>query len=154
MYIFLKPEIRTACNVLAKELPGDLFELTVAQPPAAKGQLPQIEPPRIDLGPYSSVVVASPVWAANLVPAVRAFLKNNPLGGRKVIILTTTNAAMPENFQEKHKKLVEDAGGSVAGYYQLVMMEEKDGKPVPREKADIQKETAVVVEGIMKLMQK
>ena len=70
---------RTACNVLAKELPGDLFELTVAQPPAAKGELPVIEPAQIDLNSYSLVVVASPVWAANLVPAVQAFLKNNSL---------------------------------------------------------------------------
>ena len=141
---------RLVCEVLAKELPADLFELKIAKPPAAKGQLPQIEPSRIDLGPYSCVVVASPVWAANLVPAVRAFLKNNSLAEKKIVVLTTTNAAMPEHFQEKHKKLVADAGGSVAGYYQLVMMEEKDGKPVPREKADIQKDTTAIVAEIIK----
>jgi hypothetical protein len=94
--------------------------------------------------------VASPVYAANLVPAVRAFLKNNPLGGRKVIVLTTTNAAMPDKYQEKHKKLVADAGGNVAGYYQVVMMEKQDGKPVPRSQGEIQKYMTAIAAAIMK----
>ena len=57
---------------------------------------------------------------------------------------------MPEQFQEKHKKLVADAGGNVVGYYQLVMMEKKDEKPVPRAEADIQKDTTAIVAEIMK----
>lgn len=145
---------RQACEVLAKTFPANLVELKVAQKPAAKGELPIIDPDRVDLKPYSSIIVASPVYAANLVPAVRAFLKNNPLGGRKVIVLTTTNLAMPKNFQEKHKKLVIDAGGSVVGYYQLVMMEKKDDTPVPRPEAEIQKDTTAIVEEIREVIQK
>ena len=136
--------------MLAKAIPADIFELKLTKPPAAKDQLPEIEPAQIDLKPYSSVVIASPVWAAKLVPAVRAFLKNNPLGGKKLVVLATTNAAMPENFQKKHKKLVTDAGGTVVGYYQLVMMEKKDENPVPRPEADIQKDTRVMVAEIMR----
>ena len=84
LYIFPKPGIHAQpVKCWQKQSPADLFELKIAKPPAAKGQLPEIEPARIDLKPYSSVVVASPVWAANLVPAVRAFLKNNSLGGKK-----------------------------------------------------------------------
>ena len=141
---------KQACETLAKAIPSDLFELKVAQKPAAKGELPVIEPARIDLKSYSSVIVASPVWAANLVPAVRAFLKNNPLGGKNVFMLTTTNAAMPEQFQKKHKKLVLDAGGTVAGYYQVVMMDKKDGEPVPRLQSDIQKDMTAIATAIMK----
>jgi flavodoxin len=141
---------RQACEVLAKTFPANLVELKVAQKPAAKGELPVIDPDRVDLKPYSSIIVASPVWGANLVPAVRAFLKNNPLGGRKVIVLTTTNLAMPDKFQEKHKKLVIDAGGTVSGYYQVVMMEKKDGKPVPRPQDDIQKDMTAIAAAIMK----
>ena len=145
---------RQACELLAKAISADLFELKVAKAPAAKGQLPEIEPAQIDLKPYSFVIVASPVWAANLVPAVRAFLKNNALGGKNVVVLTTTNAAMPEQFQQKHKKFVGDAGGIIAGYYQLVMMEKKDDTPVPRAEAAIKKDTATVVEEIMKVIKK
>lgn len=132
---------RTACEVVASELGADVFELKVVKPPAAKGQLPEIEPAAIDLSPYSFMVVASPVWAANLVPAVRAFLKGSRLEGKTVAVLTTANVEMTEQFQAQHKQLVMDAGGNVAGYYQIVMMEQKEGKPVPRAKADIQKET-------------
>jgi len=145
---------RQACEVLAETFPVDLFELKVVQKPAAKGALPVIDPARIDLKPYSVVIVASPVWAANLVPAVRAFLKNNALGGKNVVVLTTTNAAMPEQFQQKHKQLVTDAGGTLAGYYQLVMLEKKDDPPVPRAEAAIKKDTAAVVEEIRKVIQK
>jgi flavodoxin len=135
---------RQACEVLAKTFPANLVELKVAQKPAAKGELPIIDPDRVDLNPYSSIIVASPVWAANLVPAVRAFLTNNPLGGRKVIMLTTTNAAMPDKFQQKHKKLIADAGGNVAGYYQLVMMKKEEGKVVPRAQDEIKKDMAAI----------
>jgi flavodoxin len=145
---------RTACETVAQEFSADMVELKVTKPPAAKGQLPEIDPKRIDLNPYSSVIVASPVWAANLVPAVRAFLRDNSLGGRKSIILITTNTAMPEQFQEKHKKLVADAGGNVVGYYQLVMMEQKDGKPAPRKAVDIQKDTKSIASEILKGLSK
>ena len=44
---------RTACEVVAKELSADIFELKVVKPPAGQGQLPEIEPARIDLATYS-----------------------------------------------------------------------------------------------------
>lgn len=142
---------RLACEVLAKELSADVFELKVVKPPSAKGELPLIEPAQVDLNSYSFVIVASPVWAANLVPAVRVFLKNNSLGNKKVAVLTTTNAAMPENFQEKHKKLVKDAGGNVAGYYQITVMDaQQNGKGVPRSKDDIQKDAMAIAVEIRK----
>lgn len=143
---------RTACEVVAKELSADIFELKIVKPPAAKGQVPEIEPARIDLVPYSSVIVASPIWAANLVPAVRAFFINNPLGGRKVVLLTTTNVLMPEEFQHKHKQLVADAGGNPAGYYQVAVQEKKDGKDVARTQADIQKDATAIAGEIRKLL--
>lgn len=143
---------RQACQTLAKTFPADLVELKIVQKPAAKGDLPVIDPARVDLTSYSSVIVASPVWAANLVPAVQSFLKNNALGDGKVIVLTTTNVSMPEKFQEKHKKLIVDAGGIVAGYYQVVMMEKKDRKPQPRPQADIQKDMASIAVEIKKLL--
>jgi flavodoxin len=128
---------RAVCEVVAKELSADVFELKIVKPPAAKGQLPEIEPARIDLSHYAVVVVASPIWAAKLVPAVQEFLKNNPLGGRKAVLLTTTNVPMPEEFQNKHKQLVADAGGKLAGYYQVVVQEQKDGKAVARTRDEI-----------------
>ncbi|MBM4312264.1 MAG: hypothetical protein FJ119_15150 [Deltaproteobacteria bacterium] len=143
---------RAACEVLAKELSADIFELKVAKPPAAKGQLPEIEPSWIDLSPYSFIVVASPIWAANLVSAVQAFLKNNPLEGRKAVILTTTNVPMPEEFQNKHKQLVADAGGNLAGYYQVVVQEQKEGKAVARTQDDIRSDAKAIAGGIKTLM--
>jgi hypothetical protein len=141
---------RTVCEVLAKELSADIFELKIAKPPAAQGQLPEIEPARIGLTPYSSVVVASPVWAAKLVPAIRVFLKNNPLGGRKAVLLTTANVPMPEEFQNKHKQLVAEAGGNLAGYYQVAVQEKKDGKDVARTQSDIRTDAAVIAAEIKK----
>jgi hypothetical protein len=143
---------RTACEVLAKELSADIFELKIDKPPAAKGQLPEIEPARIDLAPYSSVIVASPIWAANLVPAVRAFFINNPLSGRKAVLLTTTNVAMPEELLHKHKQLVADAGGNLAGYYQVAVQEKKDGKDIARSQADIQKDATSIAGEIRELL--
>jgi flavodoxin len=143
---------RTACEIVAKKLSADVFELKIAKPPAAKGQLPVIEPATIDLDPYSFIVVASPIWAGKLVPAVQAFLKNNSLEGRRVAVLTTTNLAMPEQFHEKSKKFVTDAGGMVAGYYQVAVQKKQGDKSVARSAADIQKDTAIVADGIRSLV--
>ena len=84
------------------------------------------------------------------MPAVRAFLKNNPLEGRKAALLTTTNVPMPDEFQNKHKQLVADAGGNLAGYYQVVVQEKKDGKDVARTQTDIQKDATVIAAEIKK----
>ena len=59
---------------------------------------------------------------------------------------------MPEKFQIKYKKLVAEARGGVVAYYQLVMMEKKDGKAAPRPQEKKQKDTAAIavkIKGVM-----
>ena len=64
---------RSVCEVLGREIPADLIELKVVKESAAKGELPVVEPGRVDLKPYRLVVVASPVWMGTLFRRFRHF---------------------------------------------------------------------------------
>lgn len=146
---------RSVCEVLGREIPADLIELKVVKESAAKGELPVVEPGRVDLKPYRLIVVASPVWMGNLVPAVQAFLNDNRLGSLQVAVVTTANVPMPAEFQAKHKNLVTEAGGVVSGYYQVAVQEKKEGKGgkgVPRTKEALRNDAKDIAAEIMKIM--
>jgi len=57
------------------------------------------------------------------VPVIKAFLQNNKLNRKKVVILTTTNVPMPDQFTAGNKNLVKNAGGNVLAYYQVAVQE-------------------------------
>ena len=97
----------------------------------------EIDPKTVNLSAYSSIILGSPIWMGTLSPAMKKFVSLNKLTGKKVGILTTTNAAENEKQREKSKNLVEQAGGKVLGYYQVLVMEEKDGIKVERSKEQI-----------------
>jgi hypothetical protein len=50
-------------------------------------------------------------------------LKNNKLNRKKVVIITTTNVPMPDQFTAGNKNLVKNAGGNVLAYYQVAVQE-------------------------------
>ena len=91
-----------------------------------------IDPQTVNISKYSYLILGSPIWMGTLSPAIRKFLSLNKFEGKKVAIFTTTNAHENEKMQEKNKNLVKQSDGEVIGYYQVLAMEEKDGKKVER----------------------
>jgi flavodoxin len=129
---------KTVCETLQKALGADIIEVKDAsQGKTKKGELPVIEPKSIDLTKYSSVILGSPIWGVKIAPAVQAVLKNNDFKGKKVVLFTTANVQIPEQFHGKSKAFVEQAGGTVVGYYQVVVADNVDKKMVPRKKDQI-----------------
>jgi flavodoxin len=126
---------KVVCEALQKSLGADILEVKNASlDKPKKGELPAIEPKSIDLTKYSSIILGSPVWAAQVVPAIKAVLKNNDFKGKKVAFFTTTNVSIPEEFRGKSKALVQQAGGIVVGYYEVIVADIIDKKAVPRKK--------------------
>jgi len=66
------------------------------------------------------------------------------------VIYTTTNAYEKEKYKEKSRNLVRKAGGDVVGYYQVLALEEIDGKEVERTKEQIVEDTLKLVPEIKK----
>ena len=50
------------------------------------------EPARIDLSPYSEIILISPVWSFKLSVATRTFMHNHQLEGKNVLLFTTASA--------------------------------------------------------------
>ena len=69
-----------------------------------------IDPEHPDLSAGTSIILASPLWAGKLAPAIRTLIARNKFDGKKIIIFTTGNAILDEKNQEKNKAGVTAAG--------------------------------------------
>lgn len=144
---------KAVCESLQKALGADIIEVKdISQGKTKKGELPAIEPKSIDLTNYSSVIIGSPIWGAQIAPAIKAVFKNNNFKGKKVALFTTTNVAIPDQFCEKSKELVRQAGGTVVGYYQIIVQDKVNDKMVPRPKEQILADTQKIVPELQKVL--
>jgi len=96
-----------------------------------------IEPEHPDLSSSSNIILASPLWAGKLAPAIRTLIARNKFDNKKVIIFTTGNAILDEANQEKNKALVIASGGQVVGYLQVAVQEKVNDKKVDRPKDQV-----------------
>ena len=69
-----------------------------------------------DISGYDTLFLGSPVWAFNIVPAVRGLLKTVPLAGKNVFIFVTHGGG-PGKAMKEFADAVEGRGGKVIGVY-------------------------------------
>jgi flavodoxin len=50
-----------------------------------------IEPEKIDLSPYTHIIIATPIWEWKLSPAMHTFIEAHNFAGKKILLLTTAN---------------------------------------------------------------
>jgi flavodoxin len=157
LYHSLTGNTKACCEVLQKELFTDIIEIKDLTNRSGKwgffktaigslfGNHTKIEPENPDMSSYPYIIIASPIWTGKLSMATRTLIDKNSFEGKKVIIFTTTNAFEKEKYKEKSKNLVRKAGGDVVGYFQVVAMEEVDGKKVERGIEPMLKDTLTFV---------
>jgi len=63
-----------------------------------------IEPAKIDLSPYTHIIIATPIWEWKLSPAMHTFIEAHNFNGKKILLLTTANIRM-----DKYEKYGDDA---------------------------------------------
>jgi flavodoxin len=152
---------RVACEAIQKSLGAAAVELKdVKNPPEnlkmEKDVKPKwvldtvIEPKSADLSSSNCVILGSPVWAATLAPAMRKFIELNRFDGKKVILVTTTNASLNEAQRQNIKSLVTAKGGKVAGYYEILAQDKVQEKKVEKTKEQIKAEAAKIAPEISK----
>jgi flavodoxin len=110
-----------------------------------------IEPEHPDLSSCSNIILASPLWAGKLSPAIRTLIARNKFDNKKVIIFTTGNAILDQANQEKNKALVKTSGGQVVGYMQVAVQEKINDKKVDRPKDQVLADTVKLVPEIKKV---
>lgn len=151
---------KVACEAIQKSLGAAAVELKdVKNPPEnlkmEKDAPPkwvldtEIEPKSADLSSCNCVILGSPVWAATLAPAMRKFIGLNRFDGKKVLLVTTTNASLNEEQRQHIKSLVTAKGGQVAGYYEI-LAQDKVQEKVEKTKEQIKAEAVKIAPEISK----
>ena len=137
---------RMTCEALQKELNAQLVEIKDLTDRSGSwggftGMLNTlfnmetgIEPEHPDLSSSSNIILASPLWAGKLAPAIRTLIARNKFDNKKVIIFTTGNAILDEANQKKNKARVIASGGQVVDYLQVAVQEKVNDKKVDRPK--------------------
>jgi len=151
---------KAACEALQKELGADIQEIrdlksrdsglsmVGAMLKTILGMQTDIEPETVDLAPYDTIIVSAPIWAAKFGLAMRTFVERNSFEGKKVVIFITADAFVEEKYQDKHRALVEESGGTVAGHFQVHATDEVDGEKVPRSQVKMVEETLKLVPAV------
>ncbi len=109
---------KKAAEIAAKELNADIEEIVddikrrgiwgyiKSGSHAIRKKLTKIEKLEKDAKDYDLIIIGSPVWANNMPPAIRTYLKNNNLENKKVAILITYGGSGEKSTAEEIKKLI------------------------------------------------
>ena len=66
----------------------------------ASNHLPEIQNIDVNLGEYDEIIIGTPVWWYRPVPAIRTFLTQNDLSGKKIIPFATNAGWLGKTFKE------------------------------------------------------
>jgi flavodoxin len=111
---------RFVAETIASELGADLEEIVdlknrqgrlgwiMAGKDATRKSLTKISPTAKLPQDYDFIVIGTPIWAWSPTPAVRTYIKQNILSGKKVALFYTSDGDIKEADQ-KTKELLQDA---------------------------------------------
>jgi len=68
--------------------------------------LPDITPRTIDLTPFDTVWLGSPVWLYSPAPPIWAFVEHNRFDGQQVVLFNTFNSHIGQRFIDEFRQLV------------------------------------------------
>ena len=85
---------------------------------AVMAETPKLEPYDVDLSGYDRIIFGFPVWASNITPPIRSFIKENDLTGKEIAAF----ACQAASGAEKAFKKLKDALGreQLAGELTLI----------------------------------
>ena len=70
---------------------------------AVMAETPELEPYTFDASAYDRIVFGFPVWAGNVTPPLRTFIKENDLSGKRFAAFACQSGAGAEKAFEKLK---------------------------------------------------
>ncbi len=73
---------------------------------AVMAETPSLEPYQIELSSYERVILGFPVWAGNVAPPLRTFIKENNLCGKSVAVFACQSGSGAEKAFSKLSKCI------------------------------------------------
>lgn len=103
---------------------------------AMMGETPMLKPYLFDPDQYKRIIFGFPVWASNITPPIRSFIKENSelIRGKSFAAFTCQSGSGGEKALEKLKKLLEVPTFEA----ELILIDPKD-KPDPENEAKLRK---------------
>ena len=88
----------------------------------------EINPIETDLSGYDLIIFATPVWAREMVPAMRGYLeKAGGLSGRKAIVFVTYGSGFgKEHCLDSLKSVIQEKGATCIGRFSLSQFKVND----------------------------
>jgi flavodoxin len=117
LYYSRTGKTKFVAETIASELGSDIEEIVdlknrdgkrgwmSATQDASRGKETQIAQTTINPRDYDLLIIGTPVWAFTLTPAIRTYLRNNDLSGKKVALFFTLGIRLGQTV-EKTKSLI------------------------------------------------
>ena len=117
VYYTLEGNTHYAAKKIASLLDADMLRIKPVQTYPRKGfrkflwggksavmaETPELEPYTFDASAYDRIVFGFPVWAGNVTPPLRTFIKENDLSGKRFAAFACQSGAGAEKAFEKLK---------------------------------------------------
>lgn len=145
LYYSLTKRTSIVAEALAKKLNADLKRIEtvkhfsmlsaffVGAPLSIKKRGTPIKPLEIDLSKYDRIIIGTPVWASNSVPAVNEFIDKTDFTGKEVILFAVyggsvgkTIESMSDRIKEKGGKIVDTFGLKSGGVKKNALEEQAE----------------------------
>lgn len=103
VYYSLEGNVKLLSEVMAAEIGADVLPIKLKQEIKAEGfmkyiwggkqvlmkEVPELEPSTVNPNDYDLIIIGTPVWASNYVPAVRSFLQSHTITNKKIALFCT-----------------------------------------------------------------
>ncbi|ARU56473.1 flavodoxin/nitric oxide synthase [Oleiphilus messinensis] len=76
----------------------------------ARGNVATIIPKTVDLSPYDTIYLGSPIWLYSPSPPIWEFVNNNSFTGKRVVLFNSFNSKFEQRFINEFEQLVKDKG--------------------------------------------
>lgn len=127
-YYSFEGNCRALVQAMADGTAGDIAEIRpVAETPrgtvmkyvqggraSLMQESPAIEPLNVDMSLYDLIIVGGPVWAFNMAPPVRTFLRGTDWSDRHAALFVMHRGGAG-NALRNMRRLIEEGGGEIAG---------------------------------------
>lgn len=118
VYYTLEGNTEYTAKAIAGELGADLLRVEpVKAYPTGKvskfvwggksvvfSEMPELKPYQFDPAQYDRIIFGFPVWASNIVPPLRTFIRDNDLKGKQIAAFACQTASGAEKAFEKLKE--------------------------------------------------
>ncbi|MBO4864644.1 MAG: flavodoxin [Eubacterium sp.] len=120
VYYSLEGNTKYAAEKIAEMIGADLLELKpVKDYPTGKvskffwggksavmAETPDLEPYEFDKDLYERIIIGFPIWASNITPPIRTFIKENDIRDKKIAVFACQGGSGAEKAFEKLKAFI------------------------------------------------